>query len=70
MDHILKIIFMLFKIFGMDLRATPIRTFISRAVLSFLSMFIPEVGCNIFSFIKVTGCLSVCVFVPKDFANR
>ena len=31
------------QVLGMDLRASPFRTFISRAVLKFLSLFIPEV---------------------------
>jgi hypothetical protein len=31
------------EVMGMDLRATPVRTFISRLVLSLLSLFIPEV---------------------------
>jgi len=54
------------QILGMDLRATPIRTFISRAVLSFLSMFIPETALGGPNLNFVTRDLAVHDMLNKD----
>ena len=40
------------QVLGMDLRASPFRTFVSRGVLKFLNLFIPEVTAFIYSFLR------------------